>query len=344
MLLYKKENRKTWVDFGKGLSMLLVVLFHCEQYLPIVDTRTSNIFSFFRMPFFFFLSGYVFTSDYCHFSIRRKLKQILRGIVWTYLVFTTIICVPKSLSNGSSLGEGFLDILLGWASWFVVSLGLAQVLFAIMLWRTKKLSILFLFAIACMFGGLAIRFVYDGILPYHVEKALFVELFLVLGFLYRIYESHFEKFINIGSFLLLLVIYGGLMYMEKNILQFSTSNVFWGNGIRNFPCFLLYTLSGIGMMLFFVKLVNFRFITFVCFIGSNSLIYYYLNGGVIKIWRFIYEKIRISDYLNNWVSFLLVFMIVVITLAVIVVMIDRFCPVLKGSKNSFNRWLPRWKW
>ena len=47
MLLYKKENRKTWVDFGKGLSMLLVVLFHCEQYLPIVDTRTSNIFSFF---------------------------------------------------------------------------------------------------------------------------------------------------------------------------------------------------------------------------------------------------------------------------------------------------------
>lgn len=100
------RGKKAWVDLGKGISILLVVLFHCEEYLPIVDTGTAGPFSFFRMPFFFFLSGYIFVSDYTQFSLRRKLKQILRGIVWTYLIFALILVVPKSLSNGYPVADG----------------------------------------------------------------------------------------------------------------------------------------------------------------------------------------------------------------------------------------------
>ena len=29
------KGRKEWVDFGKGISMFLVVLFHSEVYYPI---------------------------------------------------------------------------------------------------------------------------------------------------------------------------------------------------------------------------------------------------------------------------------------------------------------------
>ena len=28
--LYESKGRKEWVDLGKGISILLVVLFHCE--------------------------------------------------------------------------------------------------------------------------------------------------------------------------------------------------------------------------------------------------------------------------------------------------------------------------
>lgn len=344
MLLYQGENRKRWVDLGKGLSILLVILFHCEQYLPLVDTGTSRIFSFFLMPFFFFLSGYMFTSDYRKFSIRRKAKQILRSIVWTYLVFTTIICIPKAISNGNSVGTGFMEILLGLASWFVVSLGLAQVFLSLVLWRTKNLWHLFLSSIACVLAGLAIRSVYDGLLPYYLDCALFAELFLMLGFLYRIYEPRFERFVNVWTLLLLLAVYSGLMYVEKNVLLFTTSNVFWLNGIHQFPLFLVYTFCGICMMLVLVKLLNSHYLSFICYIGANSLIYYYLNGGVVKTWRFIYAKVSADGFLNNWVGFFLVFLAVVATLTVIVFAINRFCPILKGSKKSFNRWLPRWKW
>lgn len=49
--LYNAHNRKEWVDLGKGVSILLVVLFHYETYLPIVNTGTAIAFSFFIFPF-----------------------------------------------------------------------------------------------------------------------------------------------------------------------------------------------------------------------------------------------------------------------------------------------------
>lgn len=99
-------KRKQWVDFGKGISMFLIVLGHSEAYYPITDDGFSHLFVCFGMPFFFFLSGYLFTSDYLRFSFRRKLLQILRSIVWAYLAFTLILFVPKCISNGMPLTEG----------------------------------------------------------------------------------------------------------------------------------------------------------------------------------------------------------------------------------------------
>ena len=40
------KGRKEWVDFGKGISMFLVVLFHSEVYYPITDDRFSFLFFF----------------------------------------------------------------------------------------------------------------------------------------------------------------------------------------------------------------------------------------------------------------------------------------------------------
>lgn len=81
-------ERKEWVDAGKGLSMLLVILFHSEMYFPSTENIYSYYYGYFFTSFFFFLSGYVFTSCIEKFSAKYKLKQIFRSIVWTYLIFT----------------------------------------------------------------------------------------------------------------------------------------------------------------------------------------------------------------------------------------------------------------
>ncbi len=342
--LYDSNGRKQWVDLGKGISILLVLLFHTEEYLPIVDTGTTEIFSFFRMPFFFFLSGYVFTSDYRRFSLRRKLKQILRGIVWTYLIFTSIVVVPKCVANHEPIIEGVKTILLGYATWFVVSLGVAQLLFAVVLSKTKNLKVIAAFMVVSVGIGIVIKSLTDDILPYQLDKAFFVVFFFGLGFFYRIYEHLFRHLLKWQSLLVAVAVYAALMWMEKAVLHNATNNVFWNQSLTNFPLFMVYTIVGIAMMLILVNLAYNRHLNTVCYIGANSLIYYYLNGGVVRCWRYVYNII--DSHLHVWppLGFTMVFLAAAATLLAIVYVVKRYCPVLVGDKKSFNRIFPRIKW
>lgn len=342
--LYDSEGRKEWVDLGKGISILLVVLFHCEHYLEMVDTGTMKIFSYFRMPFFFFLSGYVFTSDYKKFSLRRKTKQIIRGIVWTYLVFNLIMFIPRSISNEEPLTDGFMSIFLGYESWFVVSLGVAQVLFALVLYRFRRLEIIVLFMFLSLLGGTIIKTMTSEVLPLQMDKAFFVVFFFGLGFVYRIYEDRLAWLIQPRFLLLSIFFFSILMLIEQRVFKESTDNVFW-SGIHYLPLFIVYSITGIFMMLQIVKGICVKNLGLICYVGTNSLIFYYLNGGAVKIWRYIYSNfIDPTLCLNSWVGFILVFLLVCLSLFIASFMIKKYCPVIVGDKKSFNRILPKYKW
>lgn len=342
--LYDSNGRKQWVDLGKGISILLVLLFHTEEYLPIVDTGTKNIFSFFRIPFFFFLSGYVFTSDYHKFSLRRKLKQILRGIVWTYLIFTILLVVPKCMANNDTIKEGVIDIMLGYAKWFVVSLGVAQLLFAFVLSKTKNLKAIAAFMVVSVGIGIVIKSLTDSILPYQLDKAFFVVFFFGLGFFYRIYEHLFRHLLKWKSLVVMVAVYAALMWMEKAVLHNATNNVFWNQSLTNFPLFMVYTIVGIAMMLLLVNLAYNKHLNTICYIGANSLLYYYFNDGGVRCWRYVY--CLVDSHLHVWppLGFTLVFLIAAATLLAIVYVVKRYCPVLVGDKKSFNRLFPKINW
>lgn len=84
------------------------------MYSPLGDTQLSSLFTLFRMPFFFFLSGYLFTADPLHFSLRRKLKQILRGIVWTYAYLLLLfVCEAATISALAWLIRRHAPLLIG---------------------------------------------------------------------------------------------------------------------------------------------------------------------------------------------------------------------------------------
>lgn len=341
--LYQSQGRKKWIDLGKGISMLMVVLFHTEVYFPIVETGTMQIFSFFRMPFFFFLSGYVFTSNYRQFSLKRKLKQILRGIVWTYLIICSILVIPKCLFNGTPLSEGLESILLGWASWFVVALGMAQLMFALVLSKIKNLTTIAVFLVVSVAIGLLIKHFTDELLPFQLDKAFFVVFYFGLGFFYRIFENKFSRIINWKTLLAAIVVYALLMTFEKQYMHFSTGNVFWCQ-FQNFPLFMVYTFSGVVMMLLIVRVLPADKLNAVCYIGANSLLFYYLNGGVIKLWRFVYNQVSIYVHINNVVAFIAVFMLVVATLTMLVLAVKKYCPILVGDKKAFQRCFTKIEW
>lgn len=336
MELQGKKERKGWVDFGKGVSMFLVVLFHSEAYYPMSDADYSDLFAFFRMPFFFFLSGYLFTSDYLHFSLKRKMLQIFRGIIWTYLIFTTIICIPKALANDSSVLHGLTEILLGLASWFVVALGGAQILFALVLRKTKNLRFIAVFiCLALVFGyfmgGL-------GTLPFQLDKILLVVFFFGLGFFYRLYEPQLQTYLNgnLKNTLILAFLYFGLYAIDSAYLH-TTLNVFGTHVYHHFPIYVLHALLGIAMMICVCKLIPVQKFKGICFIGVNSLIFYYLNGGVIRVLSAVFNKIGYhlpSPF--GYAEILLMAIATSFVIAVVAKFIKRYVPIMVGDKKSFN--------
>lgn len=196
-------KRKQWVDCVRGISMLLVILYHAEYIYPVDDIDINRLFSSFFLASFFIISGYLFTSDYKTFSLRKKLKSLFRSVVWPYLVFTLIIWIPKALFNGTTVLQGLRDIALGWASWFVVALAVGELMFAICLKYTKNLKIIIAFAFISLFIGYIIKDICPTKLPYYIDRVFIVVVFLVIGFLYRIYEDKIHQIIKINYYSLL---------------------------------------------------------------------------------------------------------------------------------------------
>ena len=89
---------------------------------------------------------------------------------------------------------GFKSILLGWATWFVVSLGVAQLIFASVLNATKNLKYIGLFLFLSVGIGIFIKSITSETLPYQLDKVFFVVFFFGMGFFYRIYELFLAKY------------------------------------------------------------------------------------------------------------------------------------------------------
>lgn len=127
------------IDICKGIGITLVVIWH------IIDIGHKYIF-WFHMPLFFFISGFLYTSDS---SIPVYFKKKVRHLLVPYFLFLLlfsipdfIVCFESSYKPGSPpLGKSMLNLILekiyggrdlfGWFDvvWFVTCLFLTQQLF-----------------------------------------------------------------------------------------------------------------------------------------------------------------------------------------------------------------------
>lgn len=335
-------ERKAWVDMGKGIAMYFVMLFHSEYYLPVSQFEFSPFVGYFNMPFFFFLSGYLFTSDYRHLSLRRKMGQVACRMVWTYLVFTTIIWLPKSMANGSSAWEGFRDILLGYASWFIVTLALSHTMWAIMVRLTKDQRVyVAMMAVSIVVGGI-IKVYHLEPLPYWFDRALLANFFLGLGFFYRQYEPQVARVArpSVSLFVLLAVAYIIMVAIDK--LWLGGYEIIFAPGDHHvFTYTLACSLLGIAMMTVLVQIV--RAPKALCFIGVNSLTFYYLNGGVIRVLSMLSDRcgltLAITDGAEgySYIFTLLLSIVAALVIAFIAKAINRFAPILTGDRQAILR-------
>lgn len=330
--------RLSWVDMGRGIAMFLVILFHCENSLrgQYVVEHYSVYYHPFFLPLFFFLSGYLFTSDYKTFSFGRKLEQVVRGIVVPYFIFTALILFPKSLFHDVPIWQGVKEIFLGQASWFIVSLGISQTLFAAILSKTKSLKLLTFIAAMFLLCGYFIKLIYPFRLLFYLNYCPIVYIWIFMGFLYRIYEEKLAILSRPAIVVCLIALYSAALWMDS-VYFHTTLNLFEERAFAYNHYFLsiAYSFLGVAMMLGILKMLP--TIHAISFIGINSLTIYYVNGGICKITALLVNKVDFFCHpRHTYAGVILVAVLCICIAACLAYFIRRYFPLLVGDKKAFE--------
>lgn len=328
------KKRLDWVDYGKGISMLLIIIYHVWAYYVKHDSDILNLLRPTRIFVFFFISGYLFNIE--TFNIKKMLKSILQKLLFPYFIFTTIIWAPKALAHGADMNilDAFKDIIGGYASWFVAALAISKISLSLIIYFTKSLKWIWTSCIILTIIGCLMTQYIDAQIPWFAHYGLISLIYLAFGITYRKYEMVLSKNVPTQT-ILSIILYFIFTILDYKILHISTHllSMTYGNvTFEGVSSFLFISILGIWMTINLVKLLPAN-IQWLSYIGANSLAYYYLNTGVLVILCAICNKIGL-EYNGNDIMPLLLFVITIIALTIISKLINRYAPWMLGKFNT----------
>lgn len=340
-----------WADFMKGILMFLVVLYHSEVYYGPGHTW-SWIFEPFFLSGFFFVSGYLFTKDITGVSLKAKLKQTFRAIIVPYFVFVILLAIPKVIIGHAALKQIIIDILMLRASWFVIAIAVMQLMFALVLKIKPSISNLLIatgvfFVIGYLFvlmyrdcpqWILDSPWLYSAELPNRlpgcINLALVQSPFFAFGILFRHYEKNIPERLFGGGYMIISFLLYAILYLWIDHKYIGSSMCVVTDSYNNILLIFLIGIIGIwAIMCISHQIKCWRPVNYI---GRYSLLFYFLNGGVLTIVSPVMKKLSFLDpnlYLNQ-------FLVAVISTAAMYPMvwfINKYLPIITGNKDSFNR-------
>ncbi|MCI6160381.1 MAG: acyltransferase [Prevotella sp.] len=325
-------ERKLWIDTIRGIGMLAVIFLHTQIYY--MGYEFPKGFSQNRMTLFFVVSGYFFFRS-GNIDFRHKLRSMLKGIVIPYFLFMGVLQPVKALYYGDygSMGNVFLDILLGKASWFVVALAGAELLFMLILFISKKKQwAMALCATLCLvISALLER---HHLFPHnywHFKNSLTAVFFLYLGYFYHSRESFFKRFEHRYTLLYISLLSAILVVLKYIAYQYGWYNYMMTNDMGNYPMFVADSIVGNLLLITLCKHIpRIRIFTYT---GSHSLVYYFFCGAVPVAITALFNKF-IFEYGGHPYRLFLVFAIVFMVETAITWAVYQYIPWSIGKKSQ----------
>jgi fucose 4-O-acetylase-like acetyltransferase len=300
-------NRIGWIDFLRGLSMMLILVFHTEVYYKEYDVTPYYIYVTNAIILFYFISGYLFYRPES-FSLKKKLKAIVRSLLIPYFIFTSLIAVPKLLVRQEAIDvqEIVIDILTGQASWYVSALIVAELLFLAVLrcfgnksFWLAAVALLMLVA-AALFGNRQSS-LHNDCNFWHVNEAMMGFFLMTVGYFFHQNEKALTKvlFSRWGIFVLTV-----LFVLSKYIILSNDMQVVFGPIIvSDFFLFIADLLVAVFLLVgVFMKL---RSVPVLTWVGQRSIVYYFICGGVPLVLGRLFVSVGFpySNYLQLFVVF-----------------------------------------
>ncbi|UTW44887.1 acyltransferase [bacterium SCSIO 12696] len=197
--LQENTERQNWVDYAKGIGIILVVYGHVvrglysagipisERFYQISD---SVIYSF-HMPLFFFLSGLFFLSTYNKYKAGRSVLKKVDVVVYPYIIWSLLQgFIEVFLAQYTNGDVSASEVLRLWDPrahfWFLYALFLIFSLCCVIFWAFKEVAIY-----VALLSSLVI-YLWPSILPestasIHISQNL---VFFIAGIAFSRFSFH----------------------------------------------------------------------------------------------------------------------------------------------------------
>lgn len=317
-------ERVGWIDFLRGISMILILVFHTEVYYKEYDVTPYYIYTTNAVILFYFISGYLFYRQE-EFKLKSKIKSIINSLIIPYFIFTTIIAFLKVIIRQQAIDwqDITIHILSGRASWFIAALIVGESLFSVILWISRGKHLwLSTAAIVC--------FIIYYIIPFNQhnywqwQDALLAFVFLYLGYLFHQYQHLFHS-INKPLYSSLLLIILILIKVYEYDVDLPMRNI----AIENALLFFVDVIIWLVLVITIIKYIpRCRIIEWT---GQHSIVYYFLAGGCPLIISILMNQLSLC-YDGFFWRFLLALLFVYTLATMLTWLIYKYVPIITGKK------------
>ena len=292
-----QKDRIEWIDFLRGVFMVMILVFHTEVYYKEYSVTPYYIYVTNAIILFYFLSGYLFHRNR-PFNLKAKLASIVKSLLFPYFVFTLLISIAKLLflKEGRGWSEMFISIISGRASWFIAALIVAEVLFSVLLFISKgKQWWLSTVALLCLIIYYLIPFNQHNYWQW--QDALLAVTFLYAGYTYHQYEDVINR-IHKPLYSLLLFLILILIKVYEYHVDLPMRNI----SVECAPLFLCDALVTILFVIGLIRLIPRCHL--IEWTGRHCIVYYFLCGGCPLIASRVLVRFGI-DYDGMFLRFIL---------------------------------------
>lgn len=277
------NKRIVWIDEARGLAMLAILLFHTEMYYIGNDILPYTMFVENALALFFFLSGYLFVSSHRPFNLPTKMRMIFRRLIIPYLFFTLLIAIPKGWvhHNQISLLSIFIPIITGKASWFVATLIVAEIYYALIQYLADRLCsslrCRLLLETCTMLSPVIGYLIFEEYCSIDILSVTTIALvFIFLGRMFRLIE-HRMTFIQHHWVIMCMALL--LLGMKLYEYKANVSMIFFYIDIDSYTLFYADTLLSCLLLVSLLRKIK-GTLRLLSWTGRHSLVIYFFCGGV----------------------------------------------------------------
>lgn len=342
-----RKKRVDWIDYLKGLAIILVVIGHAGITMDI----NKYILSF-HMPLFFIISGMLYNEKkYYSYSKKEFLCKKFNELIIPYLFFSLIgvllsILINIIFSRPTNIGFSIISILtvlnikninmIELVLWFLPCMYVVEIIFYLIaknnfLFKNIRKILIIFFVIALIESSILEHFI-----PFTLDIALTGIVYFGIGFIMKEYIFKYVELVksNNKTFILSSIICiiisvvcvtnnSGILYMYINQ---------YGNYILSF----IGAISGsIVLLNLAIKLPRSKWIVFL---GQNTLLIFVLHLKIKFITNRIFDRIvqlfNGNYFIKNILALVNTFLIFLILIPIIKVINGKFSWMLGKFKKK----------